>query len=97
MFVSECNKSTSIQENNKVPMFGRSVVCLRSGPLIHPSVRPSTFVLFACFISALTCVCVCVQRFYLLTLLLLLLLLQFKINGASHLWNILFALKLLLL
>lgn len=94
MFVSECSKSTSVQENNKVPMFGRSVVCLRSVP-IRLSVRPSTFGLFACFISALTCVCV--QRFYLLSLLLLLLLLQFKINGASHLWNILFALKLLLL
>lgn len=93
MFVSECSKSTSIQENNEVPMFGRSVVSLRS--VLRLSVRPSTFGLFACFISALTCVCV--QRFYLLSLLLLLLLLQFKINGASHLWNILFALKLLLL
>lgn len=30
MFLSECSKSTSIQENNEVPMFGRSVVCLRS-------------------------------------------------------------------
>lgn len=59
MFVSECSKSTSIQENNKVPMFGRSVVCLRSVS-IRLSVRPSTFGLFACFISALTCECVCV-------------------------------------